>query len=556
MKFKQLGRISAAAVLSLTSLLTITTPIVHAAGATCVWTGATDLNLGTATNWTTCAGVAPTVTDIISFGQAPSIAQINLVNNLGHPVAGVVSNAVSTSSNYHFDTLALSSGASISAVGGTTCNPTFAQLTFNTLTDTGSLFVNDDVASLINTTALTVGGSLTIANAYGYGYLSVKPGSAVTGQVIVSSPVIETSATGCSAGGAGGGLSTGSNFLGFTLNGLTVQNGSSTGIVSASYPITLGGGNGTVTPLLNFYSGLNSDQSAYVDTTYTLSGAITLLNDAQIYTTDKTTVNVAGSINGAAYAITNAVYNEGTLNINPSANTSKTTTGVQVNPVKVTIVTDDQSANVYSVYNNQTLQDDGKTGYVNLSKGATLQGSGQVNGFYANAGSILSPGHSPGCINSTQNVTIYGTYKVDIGGTIPCSGYDQLNVIGTVTLSNSSGNAGILTAAPYNGYVPKVGEAYTIISNDGTDVVIGTFAGIAEGGAYTNQGVTYSVTYKGGDGNDVVLTVTKVDASALPKKPNTGLLLVAAHPMISLGASVIAAGLLYGASRRVKTVRR
>ena len=179
-------------------------------------------------------------------------------------------------------------------------------------------------------------------------------------------------------------------------------------------------------------------------------------------------------------------------------------------------------------------------------------GNGQIAGLYAGAGSIVAPGHSPGCITSTQDISIAGTYQVQVGGTDPCTGYDQLKVTGAVNINSP----GALDVTLYNGFVPKVGQAYTIIDNDAADAVIGTFAGIAEGGTYTNQGVTYSVTYKGGDGNDVVLTVTAVDASKLPKKPNTGLLLVSAHPMISLGASVLAAGLLYGASRRVKTVRR
>src|SRR5262249_10165724 len=54
-----------------------------------------------------------------------------------------------------------------------------------------------------------------------------------------------------------------------------------------------------------------------------------------------------------------------------------------------------------------------------------------------------------------------------------------------------------------------------LIANDGTDAVTGTFAGIAEGGTVTVKGTTFTVSYKGGDGNDVALTVTAVPVNVV-----------------------------------------
>ena len=48
----------------------------------------------------------------------------------------------------------------------------------------------------------------------------------------------------------------------------------------------------------------------------------------------------------------------------------------------------------------------------------------------------------------------------------------------------------------------------------------------------------------GGDGNDVVLTVTAVNASAIPGAPNTGFAILTSNPLATLlGGLLAAAGL-------------
>jgi hypothetical protein len=50
-----------------------------------------------------------------------------------------------------------------------------------------------------------------------------------------------------------------------------------------------------------------------------------------------------------------------------------------------------------------------------------------------------------------------------------------------------------------------VGTIYTLIANDGTDAVVGTFAGLPEGKIFTANGQLWQISYVGGDGNDVTL---------------------------------------------------
>ena len=50
-----------------------------------------------------------------------------------------------------------------------------------------------------------------------------------------------------------------------------------------------------------------------------------------------------------------------------------------------------------------------------------------------------------------------------------------------------------------------------IVNNDGTDAIVGTFSGLAQGATITNfrgSGLTATISYMGGsDNNDVVITV-------------------------------------------------
>jgi hypothetical protein len=56
------------------------------------------------------------------------------------------------------------------------------------------------------------------------------------------------------------------------------------------------------------------------------------------------------------------------------------------------------------------------------------------------------------------------------------------------------------------GFTPAIGQAFTIIHSISANPIRGTFAGLPEGGTFTVDGFTFQITYKGGTGNDVVVT--------------------------------------------------
>jgi hypothetical protein len=95
--------------------------------------------------------------------------------------------------------------------------------------------------------------------------------------------------------------------------------------------------------------------------------------------------------------------------------------------------------------------------------------------------------------------------------------------------------------------------SFTIIDNDAADAVTGTFLGLAEGASITVDSYVFTISYVGGDGNDVVLT-TKT-APAVPAAPKTGFKLITANPFAVLAATLTMTGTLVLLSRRYAAAR-
>jgi len=132
-------------------------------------------------------------------------------------------------------------------------------------------------------------------------------------------------------------------------------------------------------------------------------------------------------------------------------------------------------------------------------------------------GGVLAPGNSVGqtTVNGNYDLASAGTVKIEIFGSTfntTTKLYDRLAVNGTVNLNGDSNVGGGGTLDVDLGYSPTVGSSFTILANDGTDAVSGRFKGLLEGAtftsAYGSQTVTFQISYSGGTGNDIVLTVT------------------------------------------------
>ncbi|WZP00821.1 Ig-like domain repeat protein [Isosphaeraceae bacterium EP7] len=166
--------------------------------------------------------------------------------------------------------------------------------------------------------------------------------------------------------------------------------------------------------------------------------------------------------------------------------------------------------------------------------GSTLGGFGSV-GFVTSAGGSMAAGLDMAGALATTGLTLDGssTFDVDIDGNVPgnsagMSGfYDQTTVNGVVNLGGATLNLNVT-----NNYTPTYGGTLTLIENDGGDLVVGTFAGLAEGSSITAGGKNFTISYLGGTGNDVVLncilsTTTSVTSSSNPSNNGSAITLSA-----------------------------
>ncbi len=139
-------------------------------------------------------------------------------------------------------------------------------------------------------------------------------------------------------------------------------------------------------------------------------------------------------------------------------------------------------------------------GAISFNGGGLTSAGGNVN---LTAGSTITAANSSTDVNMSSTGTLAfhtgSTLGFALNGTTVDTQYQQLNVIGKVNLTG-------VTLSLSGSYVPFAGDSFTLIANDGTDAVTGTFTGLAEGATFTVGGSVYSISYVGGSGNDVVLS--------------------------------------------------
>ncbi|MFF8935936.1 autotransporter-associated beta strand repeat-containing protein [Streptomyces paradoxus] len=144
-----------------------------------------------------------------------------------------------------------------------------------------------------------------------------------------------------------------------------------------------------------------------------------------------------------------------------------------------------------------------------LRVATTLTGSGTVSGTVTNDGTV------------TTGLTVDGPFSQGPKGTLVVRD-EPLTMTGRVRL------AGHLDGPA----APRADREITLIDHKGEAGTSGAFTGLGEGARLKRAGTTYRISYRGGDGNDVVLT-----AVASPSRSATAPSAPApAHPR-SAGAS-------------------
>jgi autotransporter-associated beta strand protein len=154
----------------------------------------------------------------------------------------------------------------------------------------------------------------------------------------------------------------------------------------------------------------------------------------------------------------------------------------------------------------------------NTSDSATGTGPVQVNAGQLGGGGIIAgavtvgTGSGPGAIlapgKGNQNyLIIQSALTFNSDAAYLCGVNSQTVSADSVIAKGATLNGAHFTLRDQGGLVLPPGTVLTVIANTSANAISGTFANLADGSTLTVGSNTYQVSYSGGDGNDLTLTV-------------------------------------------------
>jgi hypothetical protein len=466
--------------------------------ATLTWTGGGDgETFSDAANWS--GGQAPITGDSIVLPGIEGEQTVALVNDLVDvDLAGIslsyVSSSASGSTNYTIDTISFADGAGVTTQYG---SGTYIQAY---LTSIQEVLAEGDLTleTSIGNTDITVAGDLTVERSGSFYPLA---GSTITGDLIVSGTQFSAP------------LSSNITVTQYRLIGSYPALSFSSSHSNFSTPIVVSGTNAYLTfNSLGTYN-YETEKYTYQDKSYTLSSPITLNANLSVRPSRQVTVNLTGTITKNSFELTKHIQSEGVLQI---AGTPV------VREAKTTALDGSQPNQSYSVAENEIATLNGARGWVSVYKGGILKGSGTANALDVYSGALIAPGNSPGTLTVLESLYIDGgEYQAEI---LNKDAYDKI-VVGEESTSSYGavylGSGARLNLVLLQDWSITQGDQFTIIDNRSDEPVDGTFDGLEEGTQIIIDGAIFSITYVGGDGNDVVLTALNTGKFTV-NTPNTG----------------------------------
>jgi hypothetical protein len=507
-----------------------------ASAASLQWTGGGDgTTFADTANWST--GAVPQNGDNVTFDITGLTEQKVLNNDIsGLSLAGIT--FTGNAANYYAYTL---QGNALTLSGNVQNTITGANADYvtpsiqNNLTLAGPVTVSKVNIGTTGTTLNLQANQLTFSGAAGCG-TSLTSNLSGSGMLNITGAKINVSGANASYTGpinVTGSASIGADSFGTSAQGTTVSGAGTLAVVhttnkTSAEPFTLGG-TGWIGATQNYISGCAGGSGPA--STLTLTGGVTLTSNFLYNGENNLKINAPYTANGHTFTVKSGA--EGTL----------TTPQGEAEAPKETIELNGDSSTFVTVGNNQTAILNGTRDLIGVGSGGVLKGTGTANGVYINDGAVIAPGNSPGTLTVLDNFTLTGTYEAEL---LNKSTYDKLAIGENYTGSSNAvflNSGASLNVVLFDGWTIKKGDTFTIIDNLSDTDVEGTFEGLAEGGQLTVDGITFSISYVGGDGNDVVLTALNTGDD--PSAPNTGVLqVVRKNPLVVAGFGIVTAALL------------
>lgn len=414
---------------------------------------------------------------------------------------GISINPTSSPSGTGLQLLAAPSGLTSSGTNYFLANNTNYTATL-TQSDT-SVTIGSYAAAAPLTSAYWIGGQVTNA----LGAMAFSSGTASNWA---------KDAAGTSAGGVVPGLATNVYFS--TTSGATEQSnvvlGNSMTVNSLTFsdttPVTIGADGSYLT----LYSSGTAASSAISANESAIINAKVVLGSNQTWTVASTkTLTVGGDVSG-----TSGLTKDGTGKLILSG--TDTYNGATIVNAGTLLVSGSISGSAVTVKSGGTL---------GTQSGV---GGGTTGSVSVLSGGTLAPGASTGLMTVNGNLTIAsgGIFAAEVntvatpGSPVAGTEYDRVSVAGTVNLTAST----LSLSGTYAG--ANGSDSFYLILNDGTDLVTGTFSGLAEGASINIGAQYFNITYvangdSGSVANDVALIAVPEPGAAVSLLGGLGLLL-------------------------------
>lgn len=433
--------------------------------ATCSWTGATNGNWNTSSNWTSCGGTIPQNGDGISI---PNTASNTTTTN---DIVGLTVASIASDVNFVIN------GNDLSISGGITVTSGFLIIHPNLTLTAGQTFNNASGA------ALTFTGNISMGTSHNLVFTSPTAQIVVQGVISGNSNITKNGVGQLVLAGANtyGGTTTvnagsiniqNNTALGSSSSGTTVASGATVNLdggvlLTVAEPFTISGvgdvGGGA---LRNFLASTNSE----------ISGNITFAANATIRSDVGLTLKLSGVLSGSF----NPTFDGNIILTNNNTITGTALLG--------------SAPDSFVTFNGTNVNLNVSTG----GSGSTIGGSGSIKSLLATSGTaIVAPGNSPGILTIINDMTLNSsdTASFEINGANVGTEYDQIQVGGNATITDA-----ILSLSL--GYIPDGGTVYTIMHVDGT--ITGTFNGLSDGAIIGIGDELFAIHY---GAHDITLTV-------------------------------------------------
>lgn len=233
-----------------------------------------------------------------------------------------------------------------------------------------------------------------------------------------------------------------------------------------------------------------------------VSGTLNVQSKIELFTNLDLFLGSAGNTFGGALSTKLSGLSGLTINLNKGSNLVLTANSPDFLG-SINLLGDSTSTSslqIISSYSNGTI----------ILNGGKLTGTGKVKEVQNVGGGIFNPGSPLGTFSIGAGLSLGSNdvFVTQINGSTTGS-FGQVSVTGSVSLGNSILN--IPSASNLS-----VGQKVMLVNNGSANPINGQFNGLVEGASVTSGPVTFTISYKGGSGNDVVLTVTNVVVPAQP----------------------------------------